>query len=208
MTSDKATFVDLIKPSDQELLRLETYAALLEKWNAKINLVAPNTVKSLWERHFLDSAQLLRLKPANAKKWADFGSGGGFPALVLAILSAEKFPELQFILVESDQRKAAFLRSVSRETSVNVEVIANRVEEVPPLGADVISARALAPLTKLLEYADQHLRGGGISILPKGRNHEEELRDALANWRFTYEKVESLSHDEGAILSIGDLRRA
>ena len=208
MTSDKATFVDLIKPSDQDLLRLETYAALLEKWNAKINLVAPNTVKSLWERHFLDSAQLLRLKPANAKRWADFGSGGGFPALVLAILSAEKFPELQFILVESDQRKAAFLRSVSRETSVNVEVIANRVEEVPPLGADVISARALAPLAKLLEYADQHLRGGGISILPKGRNHEEELRDALANWRFTYEKVESLSHDEGAILSIGDLRRA
>ena len=136
------------------------------------------------------------------------GSGGGFPALVIAILAAGRRPELRFTLIESDQRKSAFLRTVSRETSLNVEVIAARVEDILPLGADVVSARALAPLTELLEYAERHLARGGVSIFPKGRNHEAELSDALANWEFTYEKVESLSHDEGAILTIGDLRRA
>lgn len=208
MITDRPAFVDLIQPSNQEMLRLESYAELLSKWNSRINLVAPNTLKTLWERHFLDSAQLFSLTPANAKIWADFGSGGGFPALVIAILAADRRPELRFTLIESDQRKSAFLRTVSRETSLNVEVIAARVEDILPLGADVVSARALAPLTELLGYAERHLARGGVSIFPKGRNHEAELRDALANWEFTYEKVESLSHDEGALLTIGDLRRA
>ena len=208
MTIEKSAFIDLVKPSAQEMSRLEAYAGLLSKWNAKINLVAPNTLKTLWERHFLDSAQLLNLTPVNVKTWVDFGSGGGFPALVVAILAADRRPELRFTLIESDQRKSAFLRTVSRETSINVEVITARGEDVLPLGVDVVSARALAPLAELLGYANRHLIEGGVSIFHKGRNNEAELRDALANWQFTYEKVESLSHDEGAILTIGDLRRA
>ena len=86
MITDRSAFVDLIQPSNQEMLRLEAYAGLLSKWNSRINLVAPNTLKTLWERHFLDSAQLFSLTPANVKIWVDFGSGGGFPALVIACL--------------------------------------------------------------------------------------------------------------------------
>lgn len=191
----------------QAIQRLEKYAAMLAQWTRKINLVAPSTLPFLWERHFLDSAQLLDFAPVLAKRWVDLGSGGGFPGMVIAILAADRRPDLQMILVESDQRKSAFLRSVSRETGVPVQVIAARAEDLPPQAADIVSARALAPLPRLLQLAYPHLSPSGLALFPKGETVEAELGEALANWSFTVHKEPSLSHDKGIVLCIGDIVR-
>ena len=136
--------------------KLKLYASLLRKWNKKINLVAPRTLEDLETRHFADSLQLLQHAPEEAQSWADLGSGGGFPGLVAAIQAQDTRPALKFTLVESDQRKAAFLRQVSRETDVPVTILATRVENLPENSKyDVLSARALASLPKLLDLTEQ-----------------------------------------------------
>ncbi len=188
--------------------RLDGYAALLEKWNPKINLVAPSTIPNLWTRHLLDSVQLWDKVPKNAESWTDLGSGGGFPGLVIAMLAKDIRPNFHVTLVESDQRKATFMRSVSRETNTPVTVLAERIEAVAIEPADIVSARALAPLSKLLDYASGLVKPEGIALFPKGVNHEAELADALANWTFTLQKEPSQSNPDSAILCIGDLSRA
>lgn len=171
--------------SRETLARLETYAALLAKWQKAINLVAPNTLSDIWSRHFLDSAQLLPLAPAGARRWLDLGSGGGFPGLVIAAMGV---PEVH--LVESDQRKAAFLREAARAMSVPATVHVQRIEAVDPAalhqamgGApDVISARALAPLPELLPLAQRLAGAGTLYLFPKGRQAEDELTAAQRYW--------------------------
>jgi len=187
--------------------RLKTYEALLRKWNPAINLVSRKTLDQAWTRHFVDSAQIFSFAPGNARHWADLGSGGGFPGMVIAILAAEKRPQMRVTLVESDQRKATFLRSVARETGIAAEVIARRIEEVPPLGADVLSARALAPLTQLLGFAERHLCPGGIALFPKGAGHRAELDEALETWRFDVQKTPSRTEPGAVILRIGGIAR-
>lgn len=187
--------------------RLAEYAALLRAWNPKINLVSKQTLADLETRHLADSAQLLALAPAEATTWADLGSGGGFPGLVVAILAAEQRPALRVTLVESDQRKAVFLRAVAQRTAVPVTVLAERIESVPPLKSDVLSARALAPLTSLLDHAHRHLRAGGTALFPKGANWRVEVDEALERWRFRCENLPSATSPEGAILRIGDIHR-
>lgn len=182
--------------------RLETYESLLRKWNPAINLVAKSTLGDLWTRHFRDSAQLFDICPAGAPRWADLGSGGGFPGLVVAILAAERAPDLAVTLVESDVRKAAFLSTVARETELNVRVLADRIEAVPPLAADVLSARALAPLPQLLAFAERHLAPGGTALLPKGANHAAEIAEALATWRFDLQKHPSQTDSQAVILEV------
>ncbi|WP_126975243.1 16S rRNA (guanine(527)-N(7))-methyltransferase RsmG [Frigidibacter oleivorans] len=182
--------------------RLETYESLLRKWNPAINLVAKSTLGDLWTRHFRDSAQLFDLCPAGATRWADLGSGGGFPGLVVAILAAERAPGLAVTLVESDVRKAAFLSTVARETGLNVRVLADRIEAVAPLSADVLSARALAPLPQLLAFAERHLAPGGRALLPKGANHAAEIAEALASWRFDLQKHPSQTDSQAVILEV------
>lgn len=187
--------------------RLADYAALLRAWNPKINLVSKQTLTELETRHFADSAQLLALSPPDATTWADLGSGGGFPGLVVALLAAELRPALRVILVESDQRKAVFLRTVAQRTGVPATVLADRIEAVPPLGADVLSARALAPLTTLLDYADRHLAPTGTALFPKGANWRAEVDEALERWRFRCENLPSATSPGGAILRIGEIHR-
>lgn len=187
--------------------RLKTYEALLRKWNPAINLVSHRTLEEAWTRHFIDSAQIFDLAPKTARHWTDLGSGGGFPGMVIAILAAEKAPKMRVTLVESDQRKATFLRNVARETGVGAEVIAKRIEDVPPLGADVLSARALAPLTQLLTYAERHLCPDGIALFPKGAGHQAELDEALETWRFDVHKTPSRTEPGAVILSIGGIAR-
>ncbi|WP_102223927.1 16S rRNA (guanine(527)-N(7))-methyltransferase RsmG [Acidimangrovimonas sediminis] len=191
--------------SRETLGRLTTYAALLEKWNPAINLVARSTLGDLWSRHFLDSTQVFDLRPAETGRWVDLGSGGGFPGLVLAILAADEAPDLRVILVESDQRKATFLRTAARETGVTVEVHASRIEDLAPLDADVVSARALAPLSPLLGLATPHLKAGGRGLFPKGATHDREIAEALASWSFEVQKYPSRTDPDSVILSIGDL---
>lgn len=181
--------------------RLERYAALLEEWQPRINLVGPKTLPELWTRHMLDSAQLYPLLPPGTARLADFGSGAGFPGLVLAVLGV---PDVH--LMESDQRKAIFLQHVSRETKTPVTVHHARIEQVPPLGADVVTARALAPLTDLLGHAHRHLKPGGTALFLKGAGWQQEVDDVKAHWMFHVKHSPSLTAPEGAIVALTDLR--
>ncbi len=187
--------------------RLETHQALLEKWNPAINLVSRTTIGSAWTRHLLDSAQLFRFASPESELWVDLGTGGGFPGLVCAILAAELLPECRFVLVESDQRKCAFLQTVIKETGVAAKVENSRIEALNPQSADVITARALASLTDLIEYAEPHLAPGGICIFPKGQNHQAELEATKDHWRFKLTRKPSITDEKGVILALGEIER-
>ncbi|TMV83054.1 16S rRNA (guanine(527)-N(7))-methyltransferase RsmG [Thioclava sp. BHET1] len=191
--------------SRETMERLEHYAALLRKWNPAINLVSKSTLEELWTRHFLDSAQIYDHCPEGAQHWVDLGSGGGFPGLVIAILAAENRPGLRVTLVESDIRKATFLRTVARETKVSVQVLSDRIEHLPPLSADVLSARALAALPQLLEYAARHMAADGLALFPKGATHAEELDAARKIWTFSCNALASQTDPRSVILAIGGL---
>ena len=193
--------------SRETIDRLACHGALLTKWNPCINLVSAASLADYWSRHVLDSMQLFSLRPAQARVWVDIGTGGGFPGLVVAILAAEQEPEMRVTLVESDHRKAAFLSQAIRATGVTAQVIAARAEDIPRRDADVISARAVAPLDRLLKLVERHLATGGRALLPKGAAVEDELRLALEYWRFDLHKIASVTNPEAAILSIGDLSR-
>ncbi|WP_370281424.1 16S rRNA (guanine(527)-N(7))-methyltransferase RsmG [Pseudooceanicola sp.] len=185
--------------------RLEVYAELLRRWNPKINLVSPSTLVDLWTRHITDSLQLSALAKAEGH-WVDLGSGGGFPGLVIAIANADRTASTT-TLVESDQRKATFLRTVIRETGVSADVIAQRIETVQPLSADVLTARALAPLDVLLSFAERHRAVDGTCLFPKGETWTQEVAAAEVNWRFRYEAVPSKTNAASVILKIGEFSR-
>lgn len=186
--------------------RLETYSALLTKWNPKINLVSKSTIEDIWTRHILDSSQVFDMAPAEANSWVDIGTGGGFPGLVVAILSKELTPDRVVTLVESDQRKCAFLRTVARETGCAVTVLADRVEKLAGQKADVLSARALASLDVLLGFADLHLSSGGICLFPKGLTWEKEVAQAQAAWNFKVEAIRSETNEEAVVLRISEIK--
>lgn len=187
--------------------RLERFVALLEKWNPKINLVSPASLPEVWTRHVLDSLQVFDLAGATAGHWADLGTGGGFPGLVVAIVAAEEAPALRMTLVESDQRKAAFLAAALRETGVTATLLVQRIETVPPLAATILSARALAPLDRLLHHAAAHMAPNGKAFFPKGQAHAAEVTEALASWRFRLQKHPSKTDSQAVILEIEDLSR-
>ncbi|MBV7411015.1 16S rRNA (guanine(527)-N(7))-methyltransferase RsmG [Maritimibacter sp. DP1N21-5] len=202
----RSEFAERSNVSRETLERLDVYADLLAKWNPKINLVSKGTMSELWTRHFLDSAQVFELAPV-ADHWLDIGTGGGFPGVVVAIIGAHQRPELKVTCVESDQRKATFLRTVLRETGVLGTVLATRVEDLAPQGADIISARALAPLSMLLGYAKRHLKPEGVALFPKGAEHQKEINDALETWSFHADKIPSRTNPDAVVLRIGDIER-
>ncbi|MBC7156293.1 MAG: 16S rRNA (guanine(527)-N(7))-methyltransferase RsmG [Rhodobacteraceae bacterium] len=187
--------------------RLEGLLALLERWNRTINLVAPSTVSDAWSRHVVDSAQLHTLAP-KADLWVDLGSGAGFPGLVVAILAMEAGTPGRTILIESDLRKAAFLQTACRELDIPAKVIAARAETAEPQGADIVSARALAPLDRLLGLVQRHLAPGGRAFLPKGATYRKELDSAQRAWAFTRVVHPSRTDPAAVILEVGGLRRA
>jgi 16S rRNA (guanine527-N7)-methyltransferase len=194
--------------SRETLVRLHQYCDLVKKWNPAINLIAKSTVDDIWNRHILDSADLLRLAGLQQGHWVDLGSGGGFPAIVVAIIAAEAAPQVTFTLIESDLRKGTFLRTVARETGTPMTVISQRIKDIPDQNADVISARAVAPLTKLLGYASQHLAPSGQCLFQKGRSWQNEIDEALENWRFSVETIPSQTNPESAVLKVRDISRA
>ncbi|MCL3881638.1 16S rRNA (guanine(527)-N(7))-methyltransferase RsmG [Marivita sp. GX14005] len=194
--------------SRETLDRLEVYHHLLDKWSRKINLVSPSTLQNARLRHFKDSLQLLSVESPRGKRWVDIGSGAGFPGAIIAIARAGASDAGKTILVESDKRKSVFLRTVSRETNADFTVLAERIECIEPLGADIISARALAPLSRLFDYAESHLQKGGVMIFPKGANWRQEVADAEKTWHFSYAAHRSMTDDEAVILRIEDLSRA
>lgn len=201
----KNTFLEGMDVSRETRERLKVYERLLTGWNPKINLVSPSTLPDLWARHFTDSAQLLKLAPEDARTWTDLGSGGGFPGLVIAILAHGTDKPLDITLIESDQRKCAFLRTVLRETGITVTVTARRIEDARPGDSDVVSARALAPLDRLLGLVARHLGATGTALLPKGANWRNELAKARESWHFSCHANSSLTDRDAVVLQIGDL---
>ena len=183
--------------------KLDIYLELLKKWSSKINLVSASSLKDAARRHFEDSLQLGYLCPPGARSWVDLGSGGGFPGAVIAIVK----PALEVTLIESDQRKAAFLRTVSRETNTPFNVIAYRIERADPQNADVVSARALAPLTDLLSFAEIHRAPQGTALFLKGATWQNEVVEARKKWRFTCKNHKSETSPDAALLEIGELSR-
>jgi 16S rRNA (guanine527-N7)-methyltransferase len=182
--------------------RLVLYEALLGQWQKAVNLVAPKTLTEIWHRHFADSAQLARLVPPNAQNLLDLGSGGGFPGLVLAIVLMERGP-LRVTLVESDTRKAAFLREVARQTGVPVDILPMRIENSETqrrVGqVDVVTVRALAPLSRLLGLAAPFFAPRTVGLFLKGRDLHGEISEAREGWRFDVELVASLTDAQGQI---------
>ncbi len=188
--------------------RLKAFETLVQKWSPKINLVSRDALSNLWQRHILDSAQIFQFITPGAGTWLDIGSGGGFPGIVAAIILAEVQPQAEIVMIESDQRKATFLRTALRDCGVSGKVIAKRIEDIPSYDAITLTARALAPVSDLLEYADRHLNENGIALLHKGRNYNQELDIARTKWSFDVVTHTSLTANDSAILELRNIQRA
>jgi len=191
--------------SRETLDRLKTYESLLQRWQKTINLVAPSTLTQIWARHFADSAQILALAPPQPKTWVDLGSGAGFPGLVVATLLAPE-GQTRVTLVESDSRKAAFLREAARELAVPVDILPLRIEaaatRVSLRRACVVSARALAPMPRLLALAHPFCGPETCCLFLKGREALRELQTAETGWNFESDLVPSETDPEGRIVII------
>jgi 16S rRNA (guanine527-N7)-methyltransferase len=187
--------------SRETLDRLGALVDTLVRWQKAINLVGRTTMEDVWIRHVLDSAQLAPLIPADAKSLADLGSGAGFPGLVLAALR----PELDITLIEADARKAAFLGEAGRRMALKKppRVVIGRIEEAPAVKADVVTARALAPLGQLLTWADRHRADTAICLFHKGKGWPSELTEATKDWDITCQPLNSKTDRDAVILRIG-----
>ena len=197
MTAMPAALAGKIDVSRETMQRLEAYVVLVEKWQPRINLVSPKSLPDIWTRHVWDSAQLVPLIPPGTERLLDVGSGGGFPGLVLAMLC-----DAECHLVESDQRKAVFLSTVIRECGLTARVHTSRVEALPNLGASVITARALAPLDRLLRLLEPQLASGTRCLFLKGARAKAEITAVgeMANMR--YQLHPSLTNPDGFVIDL------
>ncbi len=182
--------------------RLRDYAALLLRWNARINLVADSTLDEVWERHVLDSLQLLPLLPDLPGSLTDIGSGAGFPGLVLAAATGRETH-----LVESDRRKGAFLLEAARTLGLKaLHIHSQRIEMARPPPAAILTARALAPLEKLLGFSTHLLAPDGFALFPKGKTADEELTAAARHWTMHVERFPSRTHSAATIFRLSEIR--
>lgn len=195
MTADEVG--RLLNVSRETMCQFEAYLALLEKWQRRINLVANSTMVDAWQRHILDSAQLVRFYPPKTKKILDVGSGAGFPGLVLAIMG-----NVQVDLVESDQRKAIFLSTVIRSLGLPAQVYNQRIESLPNLSPDVITARALAPVSKLMKLIENQISPDTVCLFLKGESVEDELTDLQSYSTMIPVNHPSLSSPNGVVLEL------
>ena len=198
----RARFAEETGVSRETLARFDQYADLLTKWQSRINLISGTTLQSLWERHFLDSAQLLHLCPAEPRSLVDMGSGAGFPGMVLALLG---IPNVT--LIDSDARKGIFLREVARVTGADVQVITSRLESAPPSRADIVTARALAPVHKLLELGARFAHAETVFVFPKGQDVEADLTQTTITRHIYIERFPSLTDSAATILRLKETRR-
>ncbi|WP_350335736.1 16S rRNA (guanine(527)-N(7))-methyltransferase RsmG [Coralliovum pocilloporae] len=187
--------------------RLEHYVSLVRKWQPAQNLISPKTLDQIWQRHVLDSAQLVMMKP-EARTWLDIGSGAGFPGLVTAILMMEKEEGGHVVLVESNERKVAFLRTVIRETGCSAQVINGRIETVLAdfdQQVDVISARALASFRQLCGFIQPVMTGQTSALFHKGREFAAEIEEASDEWVFDLLQHKSIVDDDSVIAEVRSL---
>jgi 16S rRNA (guanine527-N7)-methyltransferase len=202
-----ADFAKSLNVSRETIERLEVYHQLLVKWQRAINLVSPATISDAWKRHFVDSAQILPLIPAHVNTIADLGCGGGFPGLVVAILE----PRFEMHLVESDEKKCQFMRTVSRETNTPVIIHNKRIEQAyDDVRPDMVSARALASLERLLGYCEPWRQGNPELeyLFLKGAKAEDEMAEAEKNYAFSCDAYASETDEQAQILRIKNVRPA
>jgi 16S rRNA (guanine527-N7)-methyltransferase len=199
-------FASLSGVSRETLASLKTYVALLQDWNSRHNLVSEASMADVWRRHFWDSAQLAKFVPEKAKSLVDLGSGAGFPGLVLAGLKRDP-AKLKFVLYEATAKRCRFLEAAAQELHLPVEIRQARIEDARTEPFDVITARACAPLTKLLSYAQRFWGKGTVALFLKGQNVDAELTQAHKSWKMELERHPSQSDASGVVLEIRELHR-
>lgn len=209
---DAAEFAEAFGVSRETTGKFESYAALLKQWHKAVQLVAPSTLDTIWSRHFADSAQLWALAEPHIGNWLDLGTGAGFPGLVIALLAGDaalRRQDFQMTLVESDTRKAAFLREVARRTGCAVDILGTRIESASTRDkvgtVEVVSARALAPLTDLFRLAHPYWQPTTLGLFLKGRDAEKEVEAARSSWHFELELKPSLTDPAARIACVRNL---
>ena len=190
--------------SRETLLKFEAYAECLRRWQQQINLIGRGSLNDLWHRHFFDSAQLRKLCNPKTRRLVDLGSGAGFPGMVLSIMGQSGVE-----LLESNKRKCSFLAEVARVTGTPARITNARFEKVSaPVLADVVTARAVAPLSKLLGNVCRWLKPGGVALLHKGGSFERELTQAAKDWTMRVHRHQSRTDPSGIVLELRELMRA
>jgi 16S rRNA (guanine527-N7)-methyltransferase len=208
LAADRARALTLTPVSRETLDRLDRFVETLLAWQQRINLIAPSTEPKLWTRHIADSLQLLALAP-QAKTWVDLGSGGGFPGLVIACALADK-PGARVHLVESSTKKAAFLREAARATGAPAQIHAIRIEDFVEnltMAVDVVTARALAPLVRLLAATYPLLKTGTLGLFPKGQDVDAELTEAAKCWSIQLSLAPSLTDPKAKIVRVTGIEK-
>ena len=205
ITADRKAVFDQLNVSQAVQSKLNTYVALLEEWQGKMNLVSDSTLPVVWTRHILDSAQVERYLTPSDRVILDLGSGAGFPALVLAILDESKNRTVH--LVESDGKKCSFLQAVADACGLQVVIHNERIEKMPVFKADVITARALAALDKLVGYAKPFIGERTRCLFLKGKKADEELKLCAKKFVFAVEKYASITSDEGKLLCLTGVKK-
>ncbi len=195
---------EYVDVSRETISKIEKIVDLLDVWHRRINLIGPSEMDHIWRRHVLDSLQLLPLIPDNLLT-VDLGAGSGFPGLVLAAGLTD--PVAEIVMIETVGKKCAFLREAVRVAELPARVRQGRVENVDDVATACVTARAFAPLEKILEHSEKWLRAGAYAICPKGRRWEEELTRAQECWKFAYQVIPSISGGDGAILKISEVSR-
>ena len=198
-------FIKSLYVSRETLKGFCEYKTLLSKWNEKINLVSKNTLVDIWDRHFLDSGQIIKHVEASGKRWVDVGSGAGFPGLVVALLLRDRKIDCNLVLVEKNQKKVLFLNEVIRKLNLNVKVVNDNIYTLEPLNADILTARAFSELNNLMEIAFRHRKKEGICLFLKGENYRIELDKTLNNWFFDYDIIGSITSSSGKIIRVKEM---
>ena len=198
-------FMEKYNVSRETFEQLKTYESLLREWQNKFNLVSNSSLEDCWNRHFVDSAQLFKYIPKEAKTLVDFGSGAGFPGMVLAIMAKEKTPYLKVSLIESITKKTLYLNEVKKICQVDVEIINQRIENIKKEKVDVITSRAMTSLDNLFNYTKNFASTKTTCIFPKGKKYAEEIEEAKKHWSFDCQIFDSETSEEGKILVISHL---
>ncbi|MCF6321103.1 MAG: 16S rRNA (guanine(527)-N(7))-methyltransferase RsmG [Rhizobiaceae bacterium] len=206
---DQKLLDSIVPVSRETMAKLQIYVDLLVEWQKKTNLVAQSTLQDVWRRHICDSAQCEAVGKVilpSGRNWLDLGSGAGFPGLVVAIVGCS---DMRVQLVESNAKKCAFLRKVIRETGIDASVTNERIESVTKQFQDVeiLTARALAPMRKLLDLSHSWLENGALGMFPKGQDYMGELEDCRGVWNFDLVIHNSRTNDNSVLLEIRNLKK-
>ena len=193
--------------SRETMESLIAFQNMVLEWNEKFNLISKSSVDDIWNRHIIDSAQLIQYIEKNDKILYDFGSGAGFPAIVLAIMSKELYPNLKMTLIESIGKKTTFLSEVNKKLKLDMKILPERIEKLTLPKADIITSRAMASLEKLLPYAKPFCNKKTRLLFLKGEKWQEEIKTAEQKWAFEYQSYPSDTSDKGRVLIIKNIRR-